>query len=54
MNNQPSKEEIANGLAIAAVLTDRIKTDNSFGGGTGRDIQIYKNEYQKVMRRLNS
>lgn len=53
MNNQPSKEEIANGLAMVAVLTDKIKANSSFGGGTGRDIQIYKNEYQKVMRRLN-
>ncbi|WP_289761653.1 hypothetical protein [Lactobacillus intestinalis] len=54
MNNLPTKKEIANGLAIAAVLASKIESGNSFGGGTGRDIQIYKNEYQKVMQRLNN
>lgn len=54
MNNLPTNEEIANGLAIAAVLSSKMKSGNTFGEGTGRDIQIYKNEYQKVMQRLNS
>ncbi len=53
--SKPTKEQIANGVAIAVVTTNRIKRlENSSHSGYDSEEFDYRHVYQKVMEDLKN